>query len=152
MREGVGGGKLVEGAEESNPFIRLLDECRSMATLWALAERTLRAYCLVSTASPSPRPRPNLFIYALLRRQPTNDHRSKTLQIGFELISNASLPSPSLEPRLDSFCKWKSRFSVARVNHLDLGVKKKKKRMKSCRFVEWFDRFVSCKRESFFWN
>lgn len=53
MREGVGGGKLVEGAEESNPFIRLLDECRSMATLWALAERTLRAYCLVSTASPT---------------------------------------------------------------------------------------------------
>lgn len=91
-----------------------------MATLWALAERTLRAYCLVSTASsPSPSTTSESIYLRTFKAQPANDHRSKTLQIGFGLIS---LPSPSL----DSIRFANLDPPLPGVNDLDLQKKKKK--------------------------
>lgn len=93
---------------ESNPFIRLPDECRSMATLWALAERTLRAYCLVSTASsPSPSTTSES-IYLRTFKAPAGERPPLKDTANWLRIDLSPFPFP----RLDSFCK--SRSSVVR--------------------------------------
>lgn len=111
MREGVG---------KATPLL----DYRTSVAAWPLFELSPRGPSGLIVSFPRPprprlRPRPNLFIYALLRRQPANDHRSKTLQIGFGLIS---LPSPSL----DSIRFANLDPPLPGVNDLDLQKKKKK--------------------------